>query len=449
MTAAGPEAAAAWDRTMDSFIRFRNDAGDCLQALLAADPDMPMAHCLKGYFFHLRGFGPLVPRARQALAAAEAAAGPATPREQAHVTALSAWCRGDLAAATRIWEAILLEAPRDMLALKLAHYGHLYLDGGRVMRDSLARVLLAWDESTPYYSVLLGMRAFALEESGAFAEAEAAGRRAIELDPDDPWAVHAVAHVLEMQDRHRDGIDWLKGLEPHWAGCNNFRYHLWWHRALLHYGAGDYDQALSLYDQRIWDQGSEEYLDLCNDAALLQRLELVGIAVGDRWQKLGEKVRGRLDEHLLAFVDAHYMMVAAATDDKAAAALLGSLQHYARSSPATNAAISAEIGVPLCEALLAYRKGAYRRVVDLLEPIRYDIRRVGGSNAQRDVFALVLIDAAMKSGRLTLARALLAERTALAPKDAWGWQSLAKVLRELEDDAGAARAEMRLESFAN
>ena len=86
-----------------------------------------------------------------------------------------------------------------------------------------------------------------------------------------------------MQDRARAGVEWIRGLERRWDACNNFRYHLWWHLALMHLGLGEADAALALYDERVWDPASDEYLDLCNDAALLQRLELAGVNVGDRW----------------------------------------------------------------------------------------------------------------------------------------------------------------------
>ena len=51
----------------------------------------------------------------------------------------------------------------------------------------------------PYYGYLLGMGAFGLEEVGEYAEAEKMGRRAVEIEPRDGWAVHAVAHVMQMQ----------------------------------------------------------------------------------------------------------------------------------------------------------------------------------------------------------------------------------------------------------
>jgi len=42
------------------------------------------------------------------------------------------------------------------------------------------------------------------------AAAEETGRRAVAINPLDPWAVHAVAHVMEAADRHREGVDWIK-----------------------------------------------------------------------------------------------------------------------------------------------------------------------------------------------------------------------------------------------
>jgi hypothetical protein len=245
-----------------------------------------------------------------------------------------------------------------------------------------------------------------------------------------------------MQERRREGIDWINGLEPHWSAANNFRYHLWWHRALAHLALDDVKTVIDLYDRTLWDPTSDEYLDLCNDVALLVRLELVGIDVGERWRPLAERIRGRTDEHILAFVDCHFLIgLAAGGLGAEARAMLDSLRTYAKSGKGTNAEVTARVGLPLCEGLLAHRDGAYGRAVDRLLPLRYDVYRIGGSHAQRDLVAMILIDATIKAGRHPLARALLAERTAFKPKDPWTWRTFASVLQQLGDRSGAMRAE--------
>ena len=302
------------------------------------------------------------------------------------------------------------------MALKLAHYLHFYRGESAAMRDSVARTLRAWDESVPGYPAVLGMHAFGLEESGAYAEAERTGRRAVELNPDDPWAVHAVAHVLEMQDRAREGVAWIRGLERRWDACNNFRYHLWWHLALMHLGLGEPEAALALYDERVWDPASDEYLDLCNDAALLQRLELAGLDVGDRWAAVAAKARGQLAARILVFIDAHYALALAAARDREAAAELARAVRAAGSgapaprprSPQRSAPISATAWSRTAQATGRGPSSCSSRSAPRL-------RRIGGSHAQRDLFTQVLVDAATRAGRRDAARAVLAERVAARP----------------------------------
>jgi hypothetical protein len=98
------------------------------------------------------------------------------------------------------------------LALRFAHFQHFYNGDSRQMRDSIARVLPSLDSYTRDYSFVQGMYCFALEEAGEYDRAEPFGRAAVEANPTDAWAVHAVAHVMEMQGRHRDGVAWVAGL---------------------------------------------------------------------------------------------------------------------------------------------------------------------------------------------------------------------------------------------
>ncbi|HUN50977.1 MAG TPA: hypothetical protein VMU42_07665, partial [Candidatus Sulfotelmatobacter sp.] len=221
VSAASAGAVAAYDRTVESFLRFGQDIPQGLQATFDADPAMILAHCFKGAIFLLRGFGSLLPRARETAAELTARMAQANERERGHIAAFAAWCRGDLAEAAALWDGILIDFPRDIMALKLCHYARFYLGGGPALRDSVTRTLHGWDAAVPGYGYVLGMQAFALEENGDYAAAERAGRRAIELQPHDGWATHAVAHVMEMQERRQEGIEWLVGLQQHWTGENN------------------------------------------------------------------------------------------------------------------------------------------------------------------------------------------------------------------------------------
>src|SRR3546814_14987191 len=80
---------------------------------------------------------------------------------------------------------------------------------------------------------------------------------------------------------------------------------------------------------------------------------------------------------------------------------------------------SSDLGLPLCRAALAHRRGRYGETVDALLPHRAALRLVGGSRAQRDLFEQLLIDAAVKADRRSLARALLSERAATRRPNEW------------------------------
>ncbi|XP_019622833.1 PREDICTED: tetratricopeptide repeat protein 38-like [Branchiostoma belcheri] len=105
-----------------------------------------------------------------------------------------------------------------------------------------------------------------------------------------------------------------------------------------------------------------------------------------------------------------------AKQDQAAKKLVNSLKDFISEHEGTQSTIAKKVGVAMCEAFLAYDEGDFARAVDLLAPVRYQVVTIGGSNAQRDVFNLFLIHAAIKSSEKRhhqLARNLLLERKAL------------------------------------
>jgi len=259
------------------------------------------------------------------------------------------------------------------------------------------------------------MHAFGLEEMGDYARAAEAGLAAVQSDRRDAWAIHAVAHVHEMTNSLDEGERWLKSRIEDWANDNFFAIHNWWHLALYYLDREHWGEVLDLYDQRIRGTDSVVIFDLLDASALLWRLTLHDVEVGERWQRLAALWDPHVDDAWYAFNDLHAMMsFVGAGRTELARRLVARLRDTAsRNSP--NGAMTRLVGLPVTEGLLAYGEERYQDAVNLLLPVKTRAAFAGGSHAQRDVIGLTLLVAAEKSGARSLARALLNERLALKP----------------------------------
>src|SRR5262249_54511277 len=167
---------------------FTGDPVATVDQALTENPDFVMAHALRAWL-NLIGTEPSgLPAARTALAAAQKL--PATEREQAHLAAISHLIEGRWALASQVLEDITIEYPHDLLALQVGHQTDFFRGDSRMLRDRIARAMPAWSPELPGYHAVLGMQAFGLEETGQYAAAERAGRRAVNLEPRDGWAQH-------------------------------------------------------------------------------------------------------------------------------------------------------------------------------------------------------------------------------------------------------------------
>ena len=409
-------AAECYNRALGAYLSNRADFSANLKALLEADPEFALGHCFRGYGAMLMFNRAMLPLAADAHRAAENLAPGATRREQAHVRALGCWAAGDVDGALQEWEALLAEWPHDALAIRLAHFNYFWTGRAADMRASLERVAARWSDALPAYATLLSCLAFALEETGDYGAAERAGRRAVEIDPTEVWGTHAVAHVLEMQGRREEGIAWLAGLERHWEGKNNFVHHLWWHRAMFHLELRETEAVLELYDKRFRNLASplvaampDLYIDVQNAASMLFRLERQGVDVGARWSELSDKAQARIGDCQSAFTLPHWMMALAASErDGAAHSMLDSMNSHPT-------AVVREVALPVCEAVLAHRRGDHARAVLRMAPVLDRLHELGGSHAQRDVLHQLYFDACLKSQRSAEARALLDSMAARFP----------------------------------
>lgn len=430
-TGASPKSLELYEIAIHELLLYRNDPVATLDEALADSPSFVMGHAMKAWL-HLLGTEP--DGLKVARGSLEAAAElPANMRETAHLKAAGLLANGKWHAAGRVLEDIVHDYPHDLLALQSGHLVDFYTGNSRMLRDRIARVLPCWDAQQPGYHGVLSMQAFGLEETADYGRAEAYGRRAIELERRDGWAQHAVAHVMEMQNRYEDGISWMTRDSDAWSQDNFFAVHNWWHLALFHLEQGDIDAVLALYDGPIAGNGSQVVLDLVDASALLWRLHLRGVELGERWTALARRWQPLVTAPIYAFNDAHAAMafVGAGCSD-----LMDSLldtQIEAMESEADNALFTRAVGRPLCLALKAFGEGDYTSVLRLVRPMRNQAARFGGSHAQRDIIDLTLIESALRGGEESLAQALVNERAFQKPES-----PLTALFRQRSEDLSEA-----------
>ncbi len=321
-------------------------------------------------------------------------------------------------------DALLDRNPTALLAVKISHALRFVLGDAQGMLATTGRVLDRWSARTPGYGFMLGCHAFALEELGHFEAAERIGRRAVAIEPQDAWGLHAVSHVHEMQGRGREGIAWLEGSRPVWSACNNFAFHMAWHLALFALETRDQERALRLYDEEVRPRPTDDVRDVANAVSLLWRLEQEGVAVGARWGELSEIALRRRRDTTLAFAALHNLLTLVAVGEiEAAWKLVDAMSRTAGDDDQGEVmdAVAIELGTTILES------GLQRAPRASLAELANRLPRLGGSFAQRDVFIRTLATIAADRGdRAAVSRILTARR------------------RLKRDDAFAAMIESRL-----
>jgi tetratricopeptide (TPR) repeat protein len=415
-------AAAAIDASESALWRMLSFYGaplEDLDAAAAADPRWMLPPLMRAGFLLSLTEPALVGDANASLDAADTLARSADDRERSHLAALRLVASGDWSGAGEAWKRLLDVHPRDVLALQWAHLFDFYRGDAARLCERVERVLPAWADDEPLLPYVLGQHAFGLEEAGHYAEAEATGRRALAGSARVPWAIHAVAHVMEMQGRHDDGSAWLAEWRPHWGEGNGFAGHLGWHEALFALERLDHVRALAVFDRYLAVELNEITLQRLDAASLLWRLVLQGAEVGDRWTQLlaAWPLEGE-DAGLSAFNDVHALLalIGAGDLDRAERWRQRSLDR-AEAGGTWNRAVSRDFAAPLMHGLLAFAHGRDDEALETILPLR-PASRLGGSHAQRDVIDQTLLAAAARGGRRSAGRALLAEKLSARPPTA-------------------------------
>jgi len=410
-----PEALTAWNSMVAAFLAHGAATPTHLAAVLEREPEAALPLAAKGLFSLMLGRCEMTGVAEQAATAARQAvdAGGRTPdRVRAWVMALEEWLAGRPGGAIFHLEGILVKDPADTLSMKASHAIRFIIGDAHGMRRSVERVLPAHGADHPLRGYVLGCHAFALEETGDYAAAEIAGRSGLDHVSDDAWGLHAVAHVYDMTHRPEAGIALIDNHQAAWSHCNNFRFHVWWHKALMHLDRGEFDRVLSLYDSRIREEKTDDYRDIANASSLLVRLELEGVNVGPRWGELADLSENRITDGSLVFADLHYLLALTGDTRQEAAQRLVARIAEAADSPSEQGRVAAHPGLAAADGLAALGEGRYAHGFASLCRARRHMQTVGGSHAQRDVFERITIDAGIRAGQLNRTAEILAERVA-------------------------------------
>ena len=430
---------AGIDDFVGGFVTYEARAARILKT--AADaPDSALANAYAAALFLLLESPNGSVRARPFLDGALAARG-VNDREQAFIAFLAAWIEGDIPRALALSKAIVDRWPRDLTAVKL----HQYLAFNLGDAPGMLQIALEAAHASQDVPQVHGMMAFGFEQCHLLRDAETAARRALEMTDREPWAQHALAHVMLTQGRIDEGERFMAAAAPTWTDLNSFMVtHNWWHLALFRLSQGRVSDVLEIYDRQCWAYDRDYSQDQIGAVSLLARLELAGFEVGDRWGDIAVRVAARGPDVEQPFLALHYLYGLTRAGRPEAEAQLDAFRRQARIAPGFSRVAWAEVALPVAEAIGAFLNGRPDEAATVLTRTGPSLWRIGGSHAQRDLFEQIRLAALIEAGRWGEAQQALESRRAVEPDGVLPNRALARVYGELRLPAQAAEAGRRL-----
>ena len=376
----------SWDRAWAKMLHFRGDPMDELEPANRDDPAFVLGPVFNAAYYVLAGTPADAAQLRCEVERVDQRADTAGEREQAHARALKRLLAGDYTTAGEAWDEIAAVG-HDFAAVRIAHDVYLHVgDNDRRLKSSLSAAD-RWQPHDHGYGFVQGQLAFALEEAGRLDEAEQVGRAALDLDPSDLWARHALAHVYETTDDQQSALDLLDQPDALWHDQDALSTHVWWHLALRLISTGEYQRVLSIHDQE--SSVASTAFRLCDLTSLLWRLELVGVDVGDRWSALADRWATIAERHTCGFIDLHAALVFLRRPEHLGAAPFFEGVVACHPAPMSqNARTFSEVVRPLLAAIRAHVEGDHAFAVAALDGFATKTHRIGGSNVQRDLVTL-------------------------------------------------------------
>ena len=393
------------------FISFQTKASNVLKAA-KADPENGLANAYAAILYMLLEAPSAPGLAQPFLDNAQRAIG-LTPREDAAVEAARLFVTGQVPKLIELCEATVSAYPRDMVMLKLGQY-HTFNIGDFPAMLRIAQKAMPDADDIAYAH---GMLAFGFEECHLLDDAELAARRALDIDPSEPWAHHALAHIYLTRGQVTEGTAFLESVAHHWADLNSFMHsHNWWHLALFYISSARFDDLLDAYDAHVWGLSKDYSQDQIGAVSLLARMEFAGVNVGTRWLDVADHVARRGADTVSPFMTLQYLYALGRTKRPEAETLLKAIEERADDESRHDHFVWRDVALWAAHGIAAHAAGDYDDTIRFLGKALPRLAEAGGSHAQRDLFEQIHLDALMKSGRVSQAQQVLEMRRTFDPE---------------------------------
>ena len=411
------EAALAYSQGLLDVLRLRDGALASFASSIVLDPTFALGHAALALLGH-EMCAPVDVAAR--LQQAQVLSRRTTERERSHVHAISAHVGGN----PRPLIDHLAAFPRDALLLSTAVPTIAFAGATEVPEEAWAIV----ERAAPAYGDdwwFTGLLAFVRQEQRRFDDAMSLSCSSLAVEPGAGHSAHARAHAHYETGDHEAGLAWMSS----WVLADGAEIdslsHFSWHAALHELSLGDLDAVRRRYETQLQPGHALGCRALVDSGSLLFRWALTPGAtdVPDIAEVVRVTGRETMIRPATPFLAMHTAITHLAVGDVGA---LDELRSWAAGHvhPTMATVVS-----PLAAALGLMARGEHSAAADRLAALAPSIRRLGGSDAQREVIEDARIAALLRSDRWDDARILLDASLdrRRSPRDtAWRAQALAR-----------------------
>ena len=393
-----PAAASAYSQGLLDVLRLRSGSLPSLAASIAHDPTFALGHAALALLGHeLCAHVDVSARLRDA--ALHASRG--TDRERSHVHAVARHVAGD----SRPLVAHLAAYPLDALLLSTAVPTIAFAGVTEVPEEAWQLV----ERAAPAYGDdwwFTGLLAFVRQEQGRFDEAMELACSSLAVEPGAGHSAHARAHAHYETGDHVAGLAWMDSWVSGAGASIESISHFAWHAALHELSLGDLDAVRRRYDDQLRPEHGLGCRALVDTGSLLFRWELTPDALDVPGLEQVAALAGRdvLERPATPFLAMHSAVTLLATGDRPGLRRLAGWASRHRNPT------QREVVAPLAGALDRLAEGRCSEAADALAALACPSRRLGGSDAQRELLEEIRIAALVRADRLDEARELLDTR---------------------------------------